>query len=52
MGRGVEWKSLTQEHITHQGRIIDKLKIETKQVTESEIITQIENYYFDITDCI
>lgn len=32
-------------------RKIDKLKIETVQTTDDVIITQVENYYFDITDC-
>ena len=30
----------------------DKVKIETEQTTEKEIITQTENYYFDITECL
>lgn len=50
-GRRIEWKKLKQELITHNNKKIDKIKIETRQVTESEIITQIENYYFDITEC-
>ena len=28
------------------------MKIETVQITEDEVITQIENYYFDITECV
>lgn len=51
IGRRIDWKILGQELITHGSKKIDKIKIETKQFTESEIITQIENYYFDITDC-
>lgn len=51
IGRGITWKILRQELLSHNGRKIDKIKIETKQVTENEIITQIENYYFDITEC-
>jgi hypothetical protein len=51
IGRRIEWKKLGQELITHGSKKIDKIKIETKQFTESEIINQIENYYFDITDC-
>ncbi len=52
LGRGIEWKSLGQELITHNNRTIEKIKIETKETTETEIITQIETYYFDITDCL
>ena len=51
IGRGIEWKLMGQELLIHDNKEIDKIKIETKQLTESEIITQIENYYFDITDC-
>ena len=50
-GRRIEWKILGQELHNHNNKEIDKIKIETKEVTESKIITQIENYYFDITEC-
>ena len=50
-GRQIELKILGQELLYYNDKKIDKIKIETKQVTESEIITQIENYYFDITEC-
>ena len=50
-GRGIEWKVLGQELLRHNDQQIDKIKIETKQTKELEIITQIENYYFDITQC-
>jgi hypothetical protein len=50
--RRIEWKTLGQDLLYHSNRKIDKIKIETKQLTETQIITQIENYYFDITDCL
>lgn len=50
-GRGIEWKILGQELLSHDDKKIDKIKIETKETTEHEIITQIENYYFDISEC-
>lgn len=50
-GRQIEWKFLKQELLNHNNKNIDKIKIETKEKTELEIITQIENYYFDISDC-
>jgi hypothetical protein len=50
-GRGVEWRLLLSSLIEHSGRRIEQMKIETKWATESQLITQIENYYFDITDC-
>lgn len=51
IGRQIEWKVIKQQLFTHNSRKFDKLKIETKEYTETEIITQIENYYFDITEC-
>jgi hypothetical protein len=51
IGRRIEWIILGQELVSYGSKKVDKIKIETKQLTESEIITQIENYYFDITDC-
>lgn len=50
-GRKIQWKVLIQELQNYNNKKIDKIKIETKQITEREIITQIENYYFDITEC-
>lgn len=50
-GRRIEWKILGQGLLNHHDRKIDKVKIETKETTQEEIITQIENYYFDITEC-
>jgi len=51
IGRRMEWKVIQQSIIEHNGRTLDQLKIETKETTESEVVTQIENYYFDITEC-
>jgi hypothetical protein len=50
-GRRIEWKLITQSLLNIENRKIDKIKIETKQFTDTEIITQIENYYFDVTNC-
>ena len=50
--RSIEWKLLQQSTLHHNGRTLDQLKIETREVTATEIITQIENYYFDITECV
>ena len=49
-GRRITWETLGQELITHGDRKIDKIKIKTRQPTETGLITQVENYYFDITD--
>ena len=52
LGRNIDWKIISQELIQNNDREIDKIKIETISTTEEEIITQIENYYFDITECV
>ena len=51
IGRGIEWRVMEQALLHHNDRKIDKIVIETKEFTEDEIITQTENYYFDITEC-
>ncbi|HUR65583.1 MAG TPA: hypothetical protein VMZ03_04465 [Chitinophagaceae bacterium] len=50
--RAIEWKMIGQEMFQHNSRTIDMIKIESKKVSDIEVITQVENYYFDITDCI
>jgi len=50
-GRRMKWKLIKQSLINHNGRKLDQLKIETKWVEKDQLIKQIENYYFDITDC-
>jgi hypothetical protein len=52
IGRGIEWKVLQQALLSHNGRSIDQLKIETIESRDDEIITQVENYYFDVTECL
>lgn len=52
IGRRVEWKILKQELLSYNNKKIDRISIETKQLIESKTITQVENYYFDITDCL
>ncbi len=49
-GRGVEWEILGVETVRFEDRTIDKVKIKTRELTENEIITQTENFYFDITE--
>jgi hypothetical protein len=48
--RGIEWKLLEQTLLSYEEKRIEFLKIETKQITEQEIIIKIRDYYFDITD--
>lgn len=51
-GRNIEWKIINQEFIEIEKRKIDKIKIETIELTKKDKITQIENFYFDITECV
>lgn len=50
IGRNVEWKTLGQEFFTYNGKRMDKIKIEVISLTETQIITTIENYYFQLPD--
>ena len=51
IGRQIDWKILNQELLHSDEAQVDKIKIETIELTENESITQIENYYFDISEC-
>lgn len=51
-GRGIDWKVIGQVLMSYNGRDLDQIKIETVETTETQIITQTENYYFDVTDLI
>ncbi len=51
LGRGIAWKTIGQSLEFHANKKIDKIQIETIHTTQQETITQIENYYFDITEC-
>jgi hypothetical protein len=50
-GRRIKWTLIGHELLRESHGVFEKLKIETVEETASEIITQIENYYFDITTC-
>jgi len=52
LSREIAWKLVQQFTLNHNERTLDQLKIETTQVTEREIITEVENFYFDITECV
>lgn len=49
--KNFEWKLLIQMLLDHEDKTIDKIEIETITPTEHGIITKVENFYFDITDC-
>lgn len=50
IGRNVQWKFLRQEFFTYNGKRMDKIKIEVVELTDTQIITTIENYYFQLPD--
>ena len=45
---GVTWKKIDKSLIKHNGRYIDHIKIEVVDTIDEEVITHIENYFFDI----
>ena len=49
--RGIDWEMIQQELLFHDDRILDRIEIETKETATAEILTQIEEFYFDITEC-
>lgn len=48
-GRGVLWRTLARTPVQDASTALEQVKIETKEVTNTEVITQVENYYFDIS---
>jgi hypothetical protein len=47
-GRGVLWRTLARASIGRGSTWREQVKIETKEVNSTEIVTQTENYYFDV----
>jgi hypothetical protein len=47
-GRGVLWRTLTRVALESGGKWLEQIKIETKDARSTEIVTQRENYYFDV----
>jgi hypothetical protein len=48
-GRRVFWRSLDRVLLGNEWPQIEQFKIETVELTKTEIITQTENYYFDVS---
>ena len=46
--RGVLWRTLARVALESGGKWFEQVKIETKEVRSTEIVTQRENYYFDV----
>lgn len=51
-GRQVEWKIVQQSLIHHNDRMLDQMKVQMTETTPDELRHSIENYYFDITNCV
>jgi hypothetical protein len=51
-GRPGQWKLVRQTLLEYNGRKLDEVQIETQEAMNDAIITQNENYYFDITECL
>lgn len=52
MGRGILWRVLARNLFKHNKFSIEQIEIETKDITDTEIITTRENYYFDVSKVI
>jgi hypothetical protein len=48
-GRGIFWRTIAHTLLGDQWPSIQQFKIETVQLTDTQKITQIENYYFDLS---
>ena len=48
-GRGIFWRTLTRALLGDKWPGIEQFKIETVELTDTEIITQTEAYYFDVS---
>jgi len=48
-GRGIFWRTVTHALLGDQWPGIERFKIETIELTDKEIVTQTENYYFDVS---
>jgi hypothetical protein len=48
----MKWELVQHDLISVGERRIEKVKIKTQDTTSKKIITKVEDYYFDITDCV
>lgn len=51
-GRGVFWRTITRALLGEQWPGIEQFKIETIELTDKQIVTQTEYYYFDVSSMI
>lgn len=50
IGRGIFWRTTEKNFIQRHYTSIEQINLETKEIKGSEIITQFENYYFDVSN--
>jgi hypothetical protein len=48
-GRGIFWRTLNHALLGDKWPGIEQFKIETVKLTDTQIVTQTENYYFDVS---
>lgn len=48
-GRGIFWRTLSHALLGDKWPGIERFKIETIELTDTQIVTQTENYYFDVS---
>jgi hypothetical protein len=48
-GRGIFWRTITRALLGVEWPGIEQFKIETVELTDAQIATRIENYYFDVS---
>lgn len=51
-GRGIFWRTIAHALLGDQWPGIEQFKIETIELTEKQVVTQTENYYFDVSSMI
>jgi len=51
VGRRINWEHLRAHTYEKGGRRLEQMKIQTQWIEGENRITQVENYYFDITEC-
>jgi hypothetical protein len=49
-GRQILWRTLAKTMVERDGRPLEQVKIEARWATPTEVITQRENYYFDVSE--
>jgi hypothetical protein len=48
-GRGILWRTLARGQVRTEQTALEQVRIETKELTADEVVTQVEGYYFDVS---